>query len=104
MTKHTPKRPKGTPSWVNSRVSSQNKKLVREANAASKSRGLIKARIRALTAKVSLMESEISSIMRVLGEYYPDAFKHDGIQAVEERKAIQTKLLQAAESLGPEEE
>ncbi len=79
--------------WVNSRIAKQNKKMVREANAASRSRGLIKARLTALTAKVSLMESEILSIMEALN------IKGD-TQVVVARKEIQTKLLQTAEALG----
>ncbi len=79
----------GTSTWVNSRLLKQNKTVIREANAASRSRGLIKARITALTAKVSLMESEISSIMEALN------IKSD-IQVVSDKKAIQSKLLKAA--------
>ncbi len=92
-----PQRKKGTSTWVNSRIKKQNALLVREANAASNSRGLIKARVTALTAKVSLMESEISSIMEALN------IKGD-IQVVQKRKELQTKLLSAAEALGSEEE
>ncbi len=96
MTKYTPKKPKGTSSWVNSRLQKQNKSLVREMNSASNSRGLIKARLTALTAKVSLMESEISSIMEVLGI-------QDDTQVVEHRKGIVQKLLHTATVLGEEE-
>ncbi len=97
MTKYTPKRPKGTSSWVNSRVQTQNKKLVRESNAASRSRGLIKARLTALTAKVSILESQIDEIHNWINSAGPD------IQVVEDRKEIQKKLLLAAEILGEEE-
>ncbi len=97
MTKDYPKKSysKGTSSWVNTRLAKQNTKLVRESNAASRSRGLIKARLTALTAKVSLMESELASIMEVL-----DIKNSSGSK----RESIQQKLLQMAEALGSEEE
>ena len=98
MTKYTPKRnSKGTSTWVNTRVKKQNAKLTRENNAASRSRGLIKARLTALTAKVSLMNSEIQSIMETLNIHSPEEVARD-------KKAIQSKLLKAAELLGSEEE
>jgi len=89
-------RSKGTSTWVNSRLAKQNKAIVREANAASNSRGLIKARLTALTAKVSLLESEVASIMDYLGV-------SGAIQAEVDRKGIQLKLLQTAELLAEEE-
>ncbi len=87
---------KGTSTWVNSRLAKQNKAIVREANAASNSRGLIKARLTALTAKVSLLESEMASVMESLNIRI-------GKEAVSDRKAIQDKLLKAAELLDEEE-
>ncbi len=81
---------------MNAKVRKQNSAMIKEANAASRSRGLIKARLTALTAKVSLMESEITSIMEVLNV----KITH---KAVDGRKEIQRKLLAAAELLGEEE-
>ncbi len=81
---------------MNSRLAKQNKVISREANAASRSRGLIKARLTAMTAKLSLLESEMKSVMDYLGI-------SGAIQAEVDRKGIQLKLLQAAESLGEEE-
>ncbi len=82
--------------WVNSRLKKQNKRVIKEMNAASNSRALIKARITALTAKVSLMESEILSIMDVLNI-------QDGTQVVKAKAEAQKKLLKAAELLDEEE-
>ncbi len=83
--------------WVNSRLAAQNKKVVREMNAAHRSRKLIKQRLMALTAKVALMEMELASVMEVL--LIPNT---SGV----ERRLIADKLLTAAEAIQeqPEEE
>ncbi len=84
--------------WVNSRLQAQNKKLVKEMNAAMRSRGLIKARLTALTAKVSLIESELMDLREnLVGK------PTSNTKVVKDRKAIQEKLLAAAELLAEEE-
>ncbi len=100
MTRDYPKKGKRTPTskgastWVNSRLAKQNKAIVREANAASNSRGLIKARLTAITAKVSILESNMLEL-----------FEYFGIRDTSsaDRATIQSKLLEAAELLGEEE-
>ncbi len=87
---------KQSSSWVNTRVRAQNKKLTNEMNSAAKSHGLIKARLMSLTAKVSIMESELSMILEMLNV-------PNDIQAELDRKEIGVKLLAAAEFLGEEE-
>ncbi len=64
--------------------------------AASGKRKLLKARIMSLTAKVSLLESEVHSIFVYLGI-------EDNAENSVERKSIQQKLLTTATRLGEEE-
>ncbi len=87
---------KGTSTWVNSRVSKQNKKMVKELNAASKSRGLIKARLMTLTAKVSVLESNMEELYEFFGFQITEANRE-----VRE-KAVQ-RLVKASEVLAEEE-
>ncbi len=61
-----------------------------------KSRGLMKARITALTAQMSLLESEVLSIFQYLG--VPDNVRRTVV-----RSGIKDVLLRTAEVLGEEE-
>ncbi len=88
--------PKGKPfprktSYLNGKI----KAITTEANRASNSRKLMKARVTALTAKVSLLESEVKSIFEVLGL--------SDINSVMRAK-VDEKLLTKATRLGKEEE
>ncbi len=91
------RRAKGTSTWVNSRLQTQNRKLTSESNAASRSRGLIKARLTALTAKVALLESQVDELVEFL---LPAKSVNE---TVSDRKAIQIRLLEMAELLDEEE-
>ncbi len=85
----------GRSSASNSRVSAAQRRLTKEANSAHRSRGLIKARITALTAKVSLIESELMSVMEMLD--FKSHIRNNTAM-------IENKLLKAALVIRAEEE
>ncbi len=74
----------------------QRKRVSENLRRGEKSRALMKARITALVAKVSLLESELASIFEFLG--IPDVKNN-----TTEQKEIQQKLLSTSEKLAKEE-